>query len=80
MRDYKSFIAAYKCKKCGRIIQEFHYAPTMLYNKPIDINEMYNCIDSRVPKIKIGNCCMPKGKTVQELIFISEDEEKENEI
>ena len=58
-------------------MQDLRSAPTMLYNKPTSINDMYNFLDSRVPKIKMSNChCTNKGRTIQELIFITEEEEE----
>ena len=75
MRNYKTFIAVYRCKKCGGIMQELRSAPLTLYDKPTDINDMYNFLDSRVPKTRISNChCLSKGRTIQELIFITEEE------
>lgn len=73
MRDCKTFIAAYKCKKCGGIMQELCYVPTMLYNKPADIDDMYDFLDSRTTKIKMNDCyCTNNGRTIQELIFVTE--------
>lgn len=75
MRNHKTFIAVYQCKKCKGIMQWLCSAPTTLYNKPTDINDMYNFLDSKVPKIRLEHChCISKGRTVQELIFITEEE------
>lgn len=83
LRKEKIFTAAYKCRCCNKWIFETMYVPQTVREfrstsvKEVPLWEMYEYLDKTVPKIRLDICsCTDHGKTVQELIYITEKEDK----
>lgn len=75
-REEKIFIAKYKCRCCGKWIEQDLYVPKQVYGKDLFLWEMYGHLDKKVPKIRLDDCeCITHGRTVQELLCIVEKED-----
>lgn len=76
-REEKIFIAKYKCRCCGKWIEQNLYVPKQVYGRDNSLWEMYDHLEKTVPKIILDDCqCTIRGKTVQELLCIVEREDK----
>lgn len=81
-REEKIFIAWYKCRCCGEWIKQKLYVPKQIREfrstevRDLPLWEMYEHLEKTVPKIRLDNCqCTDRGKTVQELLNIVENED-----
>ena len=82
-RKEKIFTAVYKCRCCNKWIFETMYVPQTVREfrstsvREVPLWEMYEYLDKTAPKIRLDICsCTDHGKTVQELICITEKEDK----
>lgn len=76
-REEKIFIAKYKCRCCGKWIEQNLYVPKQVYGKDTALWEMYHYLERAVPKTRLDDCqCTTRGRTVQELLCIIEKEDQ----
>ena len=81
-REEKIFKAKYKCRCCGKWIEQKLYVPKTVREfrsttvRDIPLWEMYEHLEKTVPKIRLDDCeCTSRGRTVQELLCIIEKED-----
>lgn len=82
-REEKTFTGIYKCRCCNEQVFQTLYVPQTVREfrsttvRELPLWEMYQYLDKTVPKIRLDDCpCTNRGRTVQELICIVENEEK----